>query len=169
MKVDSFKYLPRVLRALYETEEIELRLPLPWEPLPRPLPGCTFGLVTSAGLYHLPTEPPFDLEREKVNPTWGDPSYRTIPIDVDSDQIGVSHLHLNPRDIERDFNILLPIHRFIELVTEGKINALAEVAVSFMGYQGHPPDTGGWERVYAPEVIQRFRTAGVDCIFITTA
>ena len=167
--VDSFKFLPRILRALYESEEIGSRGPIPWTPLSRPIQECSFGLVSSAGFFYKTSEPPFDLERERAEPTWGDPSYRAIPAEAGLDQVGVSHLHLNTRDLEKDFNILLPIHRFQELVAAGRINALAGAAFSFMGYQGFPPNTRAWEEIYTPEVIEYHKAEGVDCVFLTTA
>lgn len=84
MPIDSFKYLPRIIAAFYQYQaaEHQLKLPIPWTPVPRPLAECKFGLVTSAGLYHQGVEPPFDLEREKQEPTWGDPTYRILPADI---------------------------------------------------------------------------------------
>jgi len=53
MSVDSFKYLPRVLAGYYRMTDLRPELPIPCTPLARPLAECVFGLVTSAGLYHL--------------------------------------------------------------------------------------------------------------------
>lgn len=82
MSVDSFKYLPRLIAAFYQATDRQPELPIPWTPLVRPLPDCKFGLVTSGGLYHKGIEPPFDVAREKGEPTWGDPTYRTLPAEV---------------------------------------------------------------------------------------
>ena len=95
MPVDSFKYLPRLIGAIYETTDVQKEIPIPWTPLERPISECTFGLVTSGGLYQRGVEPPFDLQRERLEPTWGDPTYRTIPKDITSVELGVSHLHIN--------------------------------------------------------------------------
>ena len=169
MPVDSFRYLPRILAAYYRMTERRPELPIPWTPVPRPLPELVFGLVTSAGLFHLGVEPPFDVDREREEPTWGDPTYRTIPAEIKQDELGVSHLHFNPRDVLEDVNILLPIHRFGELVAEGSIGGLAEHAYSFMGYQGHPRDTAPWQEKYGPEVAERLKDESVDCVLLTTA
>jgi len=47
MPVDSFKFLPRIIAAFYQSTELQRELPIPWIPVPRPLNDCTFGLVTS--------------------------------------------------------------------------------------------------------------------------
>jgi D-proline reductase (dithiol) PrdB len=169
MPVDSFKFLPRLIAAFYQTTDRQPELPIPWTPLPRPLPDCKFGLVTSGGLYHKGIEPPFDIEREKREPRWGDPTYRTLPANVRQAEVGTSHLHLDTRDVLQDFNILLPIHRFHELVAEGHIGSLAKEAYSFMGYQGFPPDTSAWQDTYGPEVAEKFKAEGVDCALLTPA
>jgi D-proline reductase (dithiol) PrdB len=169
MPVDSFKYLPRVIAAYYRMTERQPELPIPWTPLPRPLAECTVGLVTSGGLYHRGVEPPFDLEREKREPTWGDPTYRTLPTDIRQAEVGASHLHISTRDVLEDVNILLPIHRFEELAAEGRIGGLAEHAYSFMGYQGFPADTTAWQGTYGPEVAEKLKAEGVDCVLLTPA
>jgi D-proline reductase (dithiol) PrdB len=169
LPVDSFKFLPRLITTFYQTIEQEPEYPIPWNPLLKELGECRFGLVTSGGLYQMGVEPPFDTAREKQEPTWGDPSYRSIPTDIRQDQVGVSHLHLNVEDISSDINILLPIHRFQVLVLEGRIGGLATFAYSFMGYQGFPPDTLAWEETQGPQVAEKFIAEGVDCVFLTPA
>jgi D-proline reductase (dithiol) PrdB len=169
MPVDSFKYLPRIIAAFYRMTDCQPELPIPWTPLSCPLAECKFGLVTSGGLYHRGVEPPFNLEREKQEPTWGDPTYRILPADIQQTEVGASHLHLNTRDMLEDFDILLPIHRFQELVAEGRIGGLAKHAYSFMGYQGFPSDTTAWQRTYGPQVAEKLKAEEVDCVLLTPA
>ena len=169
MEVDSFKYLPRLISRYYKLSRVEAQFPIPWTPLDQPLSDCLFSLVTSGGLYHQGHEPPFDLEGERRQPTWGDPSYRTLPTGVDPAEVGVSHFHVNERDVLQDVNILLPIGRFRELVESGRIGGLAEHAYSFMGYQGFPADLSGWRDTYGPQVAEKLRAEGVDCVLLTTA
>lgn len=169
MPVDSFKYLSRLVARYYKLSRVEPELPIPWTPLARPLDQCRFGLVTSAGLYHKGHEPPCDLERERQEPTWGDPSFRTISTDIGHEELGASHLHINTRDVLDDVNILLPIHRFQELAAEGRIGSVARAAYSFMGYQGFPADLSEWRDVYGPEVAQRLVADEVECVLLTTA
>ena len=165
--VDSFKFLPRLIGAFYQMTEREPELPIPWTAVTRPLATLKFGLITSGGLYRRGVERPFDVEREKREPTWGAPTSRPTPADVTQADIGVSHLHLNPAFTEADFNVVLPIKRFQELAAAGVIGGLADEAYSFMGFQGFPADTSAWQQVYGPEVAAKFRAAGVDCVLLT--
>ncbi len=169
MTVDSFKFLPRLIAMFYRMTKREPQTPIPWTPLGRPLSESTFGLVTSGGLYVRESDRSFDVERERQKPTWGDPSFRVIPSDIESSAVGVSHLHFNTTDVEADFNILLPIHRFLTLVKEGRIGGIAESNYSFMGFQGFPPDTTEWEERYGPEVADAFLKEGVNCVLLTPA
>ena len=169
MPVDSFKFLPRIIAAFYQSLDIEPQTPIPWTPLPLPLESCNLGLVTSAGLYDRAADPPFDLEREKRTPHWGDPSYRALPGVGRLADIGVSHLHLNRADIERDVNIVYPIERMQELAKAGVIGGVSEVNFSFMGYQGYPPDTSAWREDYGPAVARAFLHAGVHAVILTPA
>jgi len=169
MPVDSFKYLPRIIAAHYKMTKREPEFPIPWAPLPGPLAECKFGLITSGGLYSKGVEPPFDIAREKREPIWGDPTYRTLPTKIKQSDVGASHLHINTQWVLEDVNILLPICRFRELVDEGRIAGLAENAYSFMGYQGYPPDTNAWQDLYGPEVAEKLKAEEVNCVLLTPA
>lgn len=172
MPIDSFRYLPRVLAeyyrlSLHEMEEKERVIP--WTALPRPIQACRVALLTSGGLYRPTIDEPFDLEGERKNPRWGDPSFRMLPSMLLPGEVDVAHLHINPNDLRADFNILLPVTRAKELAALGEIGSLAETAYSFMGYQGFPPDTSAWETIYAPQVVTRLKQESVDCIILTPA
>ena len=166
MPVDSFKYLPRSIAAYYQTLRVERADPIPWTPLSKPLNECRLALVTTAGIYVKDRGAPFDAEREKREPMWGDPTYRRILRDAWQDQIGASHLHLNNRDILEDVNIVLPVHRFAELEAQGVIGSLAPTNYSFMGYQ---PDTNEWRERYGPEVARLMKDEAVDAVLLTPA
>jgi len=169
MPVDSFKFLPRLIAEFYRLTDHQAEYPIPWTPISKPLNQCRFALVTSGGLYHRKTEPPFDLERERQEPTWGDPSFRTIPINIRQSDLGVSHLHYNSQAVLKDVNVLLPIDRFKELVKASVIGDLASEAYSFMGYQGFPPNTTYWQELYAPQVVEKLKAQDVDCVLLTPA
>jgi D-proline reductase (dithiol) PrdB len=169
MPVDSFRYVSRLISRYYRLSRVEKELPIPWTPVTRPLNRSRFGLVTSGGLYHQGQEPPFDLEREQRDPTWGDPSFRTLPVDINQEEVGVAHHHIYQDDILQDMNILLPVQRFKELAEAGRIGGLAAHAFSFMGYQGFPADLTGWKEIYGPQVTKRLLAEGVDCVLLTSA
>ena len=166
MPVDSFKYLPGSIAAYYRNLNVEKADPIPWTPLAKPLADARFALVTTAGVYVKGSDAPFDAEREKREPMWGDPTYRRIPRDVRQDQIGASHLHINNRDLLDDINIVLPINRFLELEAEGAIGSLAPTSYSFMGYQMNNSE---WRDKYAPEVAGLMKDETVDAVLLTPA
>lgn len=167
MTVDSFKFLPRILAYYYKNTAERSKETIPWTPIRKPLSDSKFGLVTSGGLYDRTNDVPFDIEKEKLEPTWGDPTYRQISKDIYNEDLGVSHLHINSADIVADFNIVLPIHRFLDLEASNQIGSLSPFSYSFMGYQGLPPDTTEWEENYGPKVAKAFLDEGVDCVFLT--
>ena len=164
MPIDSFKYLPGSIAAYYRNLSTQRVEPIPWTPLRKPVSQARWALVTTAGVYVPGLEPPFDTEREKREPMWGDPTYRRIPRDVRQEQIGASHLHLNNRDILADVNIVLPVHRFLELEGEGTIGSLAPTSYSLMGYQMNLRE---WREKYVPEVASLMRGEAVDAVLIT--
>jgi len=167
MAVDSYKWLPGSLVNYYRALSLQKEEPLPWTPLAKPVEECRFSLVTTAGLYLKGKQPPFDLGRERQNPLWGDPTYRTIGRDVKQEEVGVAHLHINTADLEADINIALPVHRFLELEAAGEIGSLAPTSYSFMGYQGNPRNSDEWEKRYGPEVAARMKEEGVDAVLLT--
>lgn len=166
MAVDSFKWLPRSLAGVYQAMQIPEPEGIPWTPLQRPIEECRFSLITTAGVYVKGDQPPFDIDRERREPLWGDPTYRAIPSDVRQEQIGVAHLHLNPEDIEKDVNVVLPTHRLQEMAEAGEIGSVAPHHYSFMGFQ---QDNSEWRERYGPEVAQRMVEQEVDAALLTPA
>ncbi len=163
MPIDSYKYLPRSMRPMYQSTPV-IDEPFAWTPLPKPLHQCTLALLTSAGIYLKDSQPPFDTEREEREPTWGDPTYRIIPTDVRQEQIGCSHLHINHQDLLEDVNVVLPVRAFSKLVEEGAIGALAPEAYSFMGYQDRR--LLDWRTTQGPELAARLKERAVDVLLL---
>lgn len=172
MPVNSYKWLPYSLGAWIRKE---WKVPdettsVPFTPLSRPLEEIRFALVTTGGLYLKAIQQPFDIEREVSEPDWGDPTFRIIPRDTEQREIGVAHLHYNPKDVEKDFNILLPINRFMEMEAGGEIGSLAPSSYSVMGYQGHPgPNWALWRDRYGPEMLARMKSEDVGAVLLTPA
>lgn len=169
MKVDSFRFVSPLIKRYYQLSRVTKELPIPFKPLGKPLAESRLSLVTTGGLYHRGHDVPFDQERERREPAWGDPSYRVLPTDMDLREVGVSHLHINPTDVLADVNILLPIERMKEMVAEGRVGSLAAKAYSFMGYQGFPADHSGWKERYGPEVLGALHAERVDGVLLTSA
>ena len=172
MPVDSNKWLPHSLATwIQKTWHVpDETSTTPFTPLSKPLSETRFALLTTGGLYLKGKQQPFDMEREEREPDWGDPTYRVIPKDAKLGEIGVAHHHYNPVDIEEDFNILLPIHRFLELEALGEIGSLAPSSYSVMGYQGHPgPGWGPWQEQYGPEMLAKMKSKEVEAVLLTPA
>ena len=167
MVVDGFRFLPPSLRAWFRKgiPETEFSDYIPWTPFDRPLNEATFALMTSAGI-SLKTDPPFDVEREKREPVWGDPTSREIPGTATEADIDVNHLHINTDYIKQDLNVMLPLARFREFEKEGVIGALAPTSYSFYGFQMNPKvlleDT-------MPNVASKMKSEGVEAVLLTPA
>ena len=162
-RADSYKFLPRSMQEEFKA--------FPDQPAAPVIAGTTIplreakvALLTSAGIYLKDSQPPFDTERERCEPLWGDPTYRVIPREVRADQVGVAHLHLNSDDLLADFNIALPLDIFAELEKTGKIGSLAENNYSFMGYQGE--SSAAWRDKYGPELAQRLNAEAVNLLVL---
>lgn len=172
MTVDSYRWLPYSLGAwIREHWQVpDERATTPFTPLGNPVNQTRFALLTTGGLYLRDKQAAFDMAHEERDPDWGDPSYRAIPRDTHAGEIAVAHKHYNPADVEADFNILLPLHRFAELEAIGEIGSLAPTSYSVMGYQGHPgPNWSVWAERTGPELIERLRSEAVEGVLLTPA
>lgn len=166
MPIDSYKFLPRSMKAGYEATPV-IAEPAVFTPLPKPLHRCSVALMTSAGVYLKDSQPPFDVEREKREPTWGDPTYRIIPTDVRQEQVGATHLHINTSDILEDVNVVLPIRAFRKLAAEGVIGELAAEHYSFMGFQDR--SLVDWKTSQGPDLAARLKERAVDVLLLAPA
>jgi len=168
MLVDSFKYLPRTFRPLYEGrgpfagEDAAV-----WAPFEKRLAESRIALLTSAGIYLKSSQPPFDLEREQANPEWGDPSWRPIPASAAASDLAVAHLHINDADLQSDPEIALPMHLLGDLAKEGVIGSAASEHASLMGYQDRT--LRDWQNKTAPELVAHLRDQVVDGLILAPA
>ena len=165
--VDGFRFLPPGLAAWIRTyiPEDEFKGAIPWTPFSEPLSKATLALVTTAGI-SLKSDPPFDMEREKKEPTWGDRSFRMIPKGATSRDIDVNHLHINTEHIKQDINVILPLTRMTELEQEGIVGHLAETAYSYYGFQWQSTDF--LEEAVGP-ISRQMRKERVDAALLTPA
>lgn len=163
--VNGFCFMPPSLGAWINgtIPTGEFQGEIPWTPVTKPLAETTFALMTSAGI-NMNDDPPFDMEREKREPMWGDPSYRKIPITATPADIDVNHLHVNTGYIKKDINVALPINRFQELAADGIIGALAPTAYSYYGYQMDPTVLISETM---PQVAADMRAEGVEAVLLT--
>jgi D-proline reductase (dithiol) PrdB len=165
--VDGFRFLPPSLKAWVQTfiPEGEFKGSIPWTPMSKPLSQTTLALVTSAGI-SLKSDPPFDMEREKREPIWGDRSFRTIPRETTEEDIEVNHLHINTTYVKRDINVMLPLARMAEFERERVIGRLAPTAYSFYGFQWQNTD---FLKEAIEPISKRMKVEGVEAVLLTPA
>jgi hypothetical protein len=168
MVVDSYRFLPRSFRPLYEG-----RGPFPgeeasvWAPFSKRLADSRVALLTSAGLYLKASQPSFDLEREQSQPDWGDPTWRSIPASALADELAVAHLHINEDDLLADPEIALPMRLLGELAREGVVGGAVANHVAVMGYQDR--GLSDWRATTAPAIVSHLRDQGADALVLAPA
>ncbi len=165
MVVDSFKFLPRSFRPLYEG-----RGPFPgeeapvWAPFGKRLAESRIALLTSAGIYLKRSQPSFDLAREQAHPDWGDPSWRAIPASTEPADVGVAHLHINDEDLLADPEIALPSGLLKQFADEGVVGGAVSEHASVMGYQDR--SLGDWRSTTAPQLVAHLQGQGADGLIL---
>jgi D-proline reductase (dithiol) PrdB len=168
VNVDSFRFLPRTFRPLYEG-----RGPFPgeedavWAPFAKRLAESRIALLTSAGLYLKATQESFDLEREQSQPEWGDPTWRRIPAAANRSDLAVAHLHINDEDVLADPEIALPAKALAQLVADGVVGSATQEHISVMGYQERSLE--GWRQETLPELIVQLRDQNADGLILAPA
>ena len=161
MIVDSYRFLPRSFRPIYENAKPDGTDPV-WAPFEKRLSDSRIALLTSSGMFLEDSHEPFDLDRERAEPTWGDPSFRAIPAPMET--VGLAHLHISHDDILADPNIALPIDRLAEAAAGGVIGGVAPQHISVMGFQGASLE--GWRELTAPAVIELLHRDEVDGLIL---
>jgi D-proline reductase (dithiol) PrdB len=123
----------------------------PWTPLRKPLSECKVAIVTSSGLIRK-SDKPFDLS----NPE-GDTSYRVIPSDTNPRELTFSHTSTNwdRSGFAMDVNVIFPIDRLKELVSEGVIGSLADKYFALFNVEPLIENS-------APDVGRQLKDASVD-------
>lgn len=168
MVVDSFKFLPRSFRLLYEGRGPFAGEEGPvWSPFAKRLAESRIALLSSAGIYLKKSQPSFDLDHEQTHPEWGDPSWRIVPATTPAEEIGVAHLHINDEDLLADPEIALPMHLLAELVREGVIASAARDHVAVMGFQDRR--LADWKETTAPAIASLLRDQGADGLILAPA
>ena len=166
MTVDSYAFLPRAFRALYEAAPRFDHEPA-WTEFDAPLDRARIGLLSSAGIFLADGQPPFDVERERREPTWGDPTFRIIPNDVRQSQLDARHLHINTHDVLTDMNVAMPIDRLNELADHGVIGSASPEHYSVMGFQEEGAEQ--WRTTTGPEIAARCHAADIDALILAPA
>ena len=165
MVVDSFKFLPRSFRPLYEGRgPFEGEAAPVWAPFAKRLAESRIALLTSAGMYWNRSQPSFDLERERTHPEWGDPSWRAIPASTQPSGLGVAHLHINDEDLLADSEVALPMRSLDRLASESVVGGTVAEHVSVMGYQDRT--LRDWQSKTAPQLVAHLQGQGADGLIL---
>ncbi len=165
--VNGFKFLPPSLAAWIKTfiPDDDFKGYIPWTPMTKKLKELTIALITSSGI-SLKNDTPFDMEREKVEPLWGDRSFRKIPKGTKENDIDINHLHINTSYIKKDINVILPLDIMADFEEKGIIGGLAPTAYSFYGFQWQNTD-------FLTEAIEpiskTMKEENVDAVLLTPA
>jgi D-proline reductase (dithiol) PrdB len=168
MGIDSYRFLDFATRQIIKawvTREAQQKRRIPWTPMAKPLAECTVALITTAGVARR-DDVPFDQDRERQNPWWGDPTSRTISQGTTEGEVKLHHLHIDPRFGQEDLDVVLPMRRLGELASEGVIGRPAETHYSIMGYQLRPHVL---ERDTAPAIAREMKARGVDAAALVPA
>ncbi len=165
--VDGFRFMPPSLGSWIgkDIPEEDFTGHIPWTPLQKPINELRFTLMTSAGI-SVKTEKPFDMERERQEPSWGDPTHREIPKTAQEKDIDANHLHINTDYIKEDINVMLPLERFREFEADGIIGSLAPTCYSYYGFQ---PDPKVLMEETMPKVSEKMLSEGVEAVVLTPA
>jgi len=166
MSIDSYRFLDfasrQVMKAWAARQEPGI---IPFTPLAKPPRDCTIALVSTAGIARTDDQP-FDQERERRDPWWGDPSFRVIPLGTTEQQVRIYHLHIDPRFGEADLDVVLPMRRLTELARDQVVGRPAPRHYSLMGYILDP--TVLIEKT-APAIADSMRADGVDVAVMVPA
>ncbi len=157
--MDSYRFLDFISRQVVKAwVERERPRAIPWTPLRKPLARSTIALLSSAGIA-LNGDRPFDQERERKNPWWGDPSFRIVPHGTPTADVRLYHMHIDTCFGEEDLDVVLPMQRLAELARDGVVGGAARSHYSIMGYILRPREL---EEVTAPAIAARMKEEGVD-------
>ena len=163
MAIDSYRYVDfatrQIMKAWAAREEPGV---VPFTPLRKPLGECTVGLISTAGIARH-DDLPFDQEGERRDPWWGDPSFRRIPLGTTESDVGIYHLHIDPRFGQTDLDVLLPMRRLAELARAGVVGRPAPTHYSIMGYL---LDTTELVEKTAPAIAASMEDEGVDAVVL---
>jgi D-proline reductase (dithiol) PrdB len=111
----------------------------------KPLSEARSTMISSCGV-HAPSDPPLDV----CHP-FGDFRFRRVPSRTRHEDLTIHQLKYPHDDADLDFNVIVPIERLQELVSEGVLGGLTENFFSFIGYKMGPER---FERTVAHDIAE---------------
>ena len=160
--VQAFKHLPWLASRWAKSHQFVEGREIPWTPMRKAVAESTIALVTTAGV-HLKSQEPFDMEDPD-----GDPSFRAIAMDTPRADLTITHKYYDHSAADRDINVVLPLDRMRELLTEKRVGGIAPFGYSFMGHI-HGRHLSRLIAESAPEVARHLKSDGVDAVVLTPA
>jgi D-proline reductase (dithiol) PrdB len=128
----------------------------PFNPARRALPMLNLALITSAGAYIDGTAPFGD----------SDPSFREIPIEVESAGLRYAARGYDPAAVQQDMNAEVPVERLLEFENNGIIGQLNPVFWSFSGFI---PDAALLVEELVPKLLERINRYEVQAALLVPA
>ncbi len=144
--------MPADVRDTLVNQELPAFVETPWATAPE-IRRSKVAIVSTAGL-HRADDTPF---------RGGAGDYRIIPDGIDPRELRMSHVSTNFDRIgfQHDVNIVFPIERLRELVTQGEVGSAATYHYSFMG--ATPPAA---MEASARELAGVLKGDGVDAVLL---
>jgi len=132
----------------------------PFTPLRRALPMLNLALISSAGAYIEGTDP-FD-----TSATDGDFTFREIPSEIDLSDLLFAARGYDPRFVQQDPNVQIPLDRLAEFRANRVIGQLSSVFWSFCGFI---PDAARLADEMLPKVVERLKRQEVQAALLIPA
>ncbi|MEM7332383.1 MAG: glycine/sarcosine/betaine reductase selenoprotein B family protein [Chloroflexota bacterium] len=117
-------------------------------------------LISTAGGYLKDSQERFDEHSD-----YGDYSVRSFSSDTPFDAIDFAHTHYDRTAVFQDPQVLLPLEHLRNMVADGKIGSLSDVA-SICGYQ---PDVRQVVRETIPPIVEMAKAAKIDGALLVPA
>ena len=120
----------------------------PFTPARRALPMMNLALISSAGAYIDGTEP------FNTSAAGGDFTFREIPTQIDPQDLRFAGRGYDQTSVQQDFNVQLPLQRFVEYEANHVIGQLNSVFWSFCGFV---PDAATFVEQTLPALVDRVK------------
>ena len=103
---------------------VENSTPPPLHKPNKPLAQCKVAMIASGGVYR---------KGQIAFHYKDDISYRRVPVDTPTSELRVTHFAYDLTAARRDPNAVLPLQALRDLADRGRVGALADNALTFMG------------------------------------
>ena len=132
----------------------------PFTPLRRALPMLNLALISSAGAYIDGTDP-FDTSAPD-----GDFTFREIPAEIDLGDLLFAARGYDPRFVQQDANVQIPLDRLAEFRANRVIGRLSSVFWSFCGFI---PEAARLAGEMLPKMVERLKRHEVQAALLIPA